>query len=208
MLDYDFFNRWDLVAVDVIVFSLFLLSLSFKGRCGKLTGGLYLSFIISLFVEMYGFPLTIYFMLTYLGGIPFTYWKGHLLGFPGFILGFVILALGICLIISGWKRIYGAKGQLVTDGVYAQVRHPQYLGFILVTFGWLIHWPTLVTALLWPILTISYHRLAREEERKLRSKFGMEYQKYSERVSMFIPRIKFQADIQENTEAAVSSLSE
>jgi len=189
-LEFELFNRWDLVTINIILFSLFLLSLSFKEKGEKLSGGLYLSFITSLFAEMYGFPLTIYLLSSHFGGTPPTYWKGHLLGIPGFILGSAILAIGIYLIIAGWRRIYTAQGRLVTEGVYSHVRHPQYLGFILLTLGWLIHWPTLIAAILWPILTFSYYRLAAEEERGLSSKFGGEYQEYARKVPMFIPKIR------------------
>ncbi len=189
MLEFEYLYRWDLVAAGIIIFSVFLLSLSFKGRYEKQSGGLYLSFIVSLFVEMYGVPLSIYFLSSYLGGIPSIYWKGHLLGIPGFIIGTIILGFGIFLIVSGWRKIYKSKGRLVDTGIYSKVRHPQYLGFILLTLGWLIHWPTILTALIWPILTISYYRLAREEEKKLSVKFGTEYQKYVIKVPMFMPRV-------------------
>ncbi len=148
-----------------------------------------MSFIISLFVEMYGIPLTVFFLSSYFGGVPNTYWKGHLFGIPGFVVGSVILAIGVYLIISGWRKIFAAKGELADTGVYGLVRHPQYLGFTLLTLGWLIHWPTIITAIIWPILTISYYRLARKEEDYLRSKFGDKYDKYAKRVPMFVPRL-------------------
>lgn len=186
----ELFNRWDLAAASAFFFSLFLLSLSFKRRREKLSGGLYLSFITSLFAEMYGFPLTIYILSSYFGGIPPMYWKGHLLGIPGFIMGSAILVAGIYLVVAGWRRIYMAQGRLVVEGIYGRVRHPQYLGFILLTLGWLIHWPTFITAILWPILTFSYYRLAVEEERELTSRFGEDYEKYVGKVPMFVPRIR------------------
>ena len=189
-MEFELFNRWDLVTINIILFSLFLFSLSFKGKGEKLSGGLYLSFITSLFAEMYGFPLTIYLLSSYFGGAPPTYWKGHLLGIPGFILGSAILATGIYLIIAGWRKIYTARGRLVVEGIYSYVRHPQYLGFILLTLGWLIHWPTLITAILWPILTFSYYRLAVEEEKGLLRNFEGEYQEYARKVPMFIPKIR------------------
>ena len=189
MLDYEYFNRWDIVAVDIIIFSVFLFSLSFRDRYVRRVGGLYLGFITSLFFEMYGIPLTIYMLSAYFGGLPYTYWKGHLLGIPGLTLGFAILAFGLYLIIAGWKAIYSARGRLVESGVYGWVRHPQYLGFILVTFGWLIHWPTLITTLIWPILTFSYYRLAKEEENSLEATFKAEYREYARKVPMFVPKM-------------------
>ncbi|MGQ9543929.1 MAG: methyltransferase family protein [Candidatus Bathyarchaeia archaeon] len=187
-MDYEYFNRWDLVAIDITIFSIFLLSLSFRGKYTRRVGGLYLSFIASLFVEMYGIPFTIYLLSAYFGGLPYTYWRGHLLGIPGFTIGFAILALGLYLIISGWKAVFSAGGRLVDSGVYGWVRHPQYLGFILVTLGWLIHWPTMITAVIWPLLTVSYYRLAKEEETLLVAIFKDDYRTYASRVPMFIPR--------------------
>ncbi|MEM2106888.1 MAG: isoprenylcysteine carboxylmethyltransferase family protein [Candidatus Bathyarchaeia archaeon] len=189
MLEYEYFNRWDIVIVDITIFSVFLLSLSFRNKHVRRVGGLYLGFITSLFFEMYGIPLTVYMLSAYFGGLPYTYWRGHLLGVLGFVLGFAILAFGLYLIVAGWKAVYLARGRLVESGVYGLVRHPQYLGFILVTLGWLIHWPTLITSAIWPFLTVSYYRLAKEEEASLEATFKDEYREYAEKVPMFIPKM-------------------
>ncbi|MBS7628948.1 isoprenylcysteine carboxylmethyltransferase family protein, partial [Candidatus Bathyarchaeota archaeon] len=133
MLGYEYFNRWDIVIVDIAIFSVFLLSLSFRDKHARRAGGLYFGFITSLFLEMYGIPLTVYMLSAYFGGLPSTYWRGHLLGVLGFVLGSAILASGLYLIVAGWKAVYLARGRLVDSGVYGWVRHPQYLGFILVT---------------------------------------------------------------------------
>ena len=93
------------------------------------------------------------------------------------------------LVIAGWRPIYRSKEDLVIQGVYHYVRHPQYLGFLLVTLGWLIHWPTVPTAVMWPILVVMYYKLARREEKEMEERFGGRYLLYKENVPMFIPRV-------------------
>jgi protein-S-isoprenylcysteine O-methyltransferase Ste14 len=112
--------------------------------------------------------------------------------FLGFILPIsnMIILIGILLIIFGWRKIYRAKGQLVTTGIYGHIRHPQYLGFLLITFGMNVQWITIPTLLLWPVLIILYYRLAKEEDKKMEERFGEEYRKYKHKVPMFIPRLR------------------
>lgn len=94
---------------------------------------------------------------------------------------------GLLLVSSGWRRIHSAGGALVTNGIYGRMRHPQYTGILLMTFGMLLQWPTLLTLGTWPILLLSYYRLARTEERLMESQFGDAYRQYRHRVAMFIP---------------------
>jgi len=101
----------------------------------------------------------------------------------------MIILIGILLIIFGWRKIYGAKGQLVTTGIYGHVRHPQYLGFLLLTLGMNVLWIAISTLLLWPILAILYYRLAKAEDKELEERFGEEYRKYKCMVPILIPRI-------------------
>jgi len=194
--NYDYGNLV-LVLLNVVLFSLFLLTIPFRKRTGRRLGGAYLAFVVALYTEMYGFPLTIY-ILTWLLGYqnPLTHVSGHLLGEvvgEGFFFSFLhplselLMFLGGIIVIVSWRRVYGSRGSLVTDGIYAVVRHPQYLGFLLLTSGMLIQWTTIPTALMWPILVILYHRLAKEEEREMEATFGEKYLQYKSKVPMFIP---------------------
>lgn len=94
---------------------------------------------------------------------------------------------GLIIVIIGWRKIYKTKGELETDGIYRYVRHPQYLGLMLITLGMLIQWPTIPTLLMWPILMFAYYRLARKEEKELEDVFGQLYRDYKSRVKAFIP---------------------
>jgi protein-S-isoprenylcysteine O-methyltransferase Ste14 len=119
-------------------------------------------------------------------------WKANPHAGPFHFLSFVFIGGGFVLISAAWKVLYDAQQQhrLATTGVYARVRHPQYVGFILVMFGFLLQWPTLLTLVMFPVLVFMYVRLARSEERGAIGEFGDRYRAYMDDVPAFIPRFR------------------
>ncbi len=182
-----FIGRWDLVLASMMFFVAFLLFIPFRKKVGWKTHGTYTAFIMALFAEMFGFPLTIFFITSYFGRIDFQNEFLNYMNSAGMSIGLVITGIGLLFVIAGWRPIYKAKEDLVTKGVYQYLRHPQYLGFLLITLGWLIHWPTIPTVVMWPILVAMYYRLAKKEEKEMKERFGDKYLQYIEKVPMFIP---------------------
>lgn len=162
--------------------------------------GVVQAFIIALYAEMYGFPLTIYLLVRFFGldsdYVSASLWSTLVgLGETGMLismlLGYGLALLGIGIFIQGWRRVYKARGEdrLVTDGLYAFVRHPQYTGLFIALFGeGVVHWPTLFSVGLFPVIVLIYTWLARREEQQMLAQFGDDYRAYQRRVPMFIPR--------------------
>jgi protein-S-isoprenylcysteine O-methyltransferase Ste14 len=202
------YGVWSLVIFNSAIFILFAFSF-FKPKTSRdwRTFGSFAAFIVALFVEMYGFPLTIYLLAPWIARrFPGVNLLGHdfghlwytLLGFKGdphsnpiHIASNVFIAGGFLLLSASWRVLYLAQKEhrLATSGPYARVRHPQYVAFIVIMFGFLLQWPTLVTLVMFPILATVYVRLARREEREVREEFGAVWDEYEARTPGFLPRL-------------------
>ncbi|MEK7633809.1 MAG: isoprenylcysteine carboxylmethyltransferase family protein [Patescibacteria group bacterium] len=193
------YGNWFLVVISVVLFLFFLKSV-FRPRTKTdwRTYKMFSAFIVALFAEMYGFPLTIYLLTSFFGNkflnIDFSHDSGHILnkilnlgGDPHFnwlhLVSNGLIVSGFIVISSAWEILYKAqkKEVLATTGVYKYIRHPQYAGFIAIIIGFLLQWPTLITLIMAPILIIRYFILARQEEREMEKKFGKIYLDYKKK---------------------------
>lgn len=201
------YGLWLLVVMNSVIFIMFAFSF-FKPKTPRdwRSFSAFSAFLVALFAEMYGFPLTIYLLSGWLQtNYPGVDWlshdAGHLLEMmfgwkvnphfgPFHVLSYVLIGGGFVLISVGWTALYEAqkRGALATTGIYARVRHPQYDGFVLVMFGFLVQWPTLLTLAMFPVLVVMYWRLAKAEERESIARFGDAYRDYMQHVPGFIPR--------------------
>ena len=202
------YGLWMLVVFNSAVFIMFAFSF-FKPQTGRdwRTFSAFAAFIVALFVEMYGFPLSIYLMSGWLQTkYPsldlMSHNSGHLwstllgeTGDPHFgvmhIASYVFLGYGFYLLSTAWNVLYHAQrgNALAVTGPYARIRHPQYVAFVLILFGFLLQWPTLLTLVMFPILLLMYGRLAITEEAEMRARFGDAYERYVRRTPRFFPRM-------------------
>ena len=213
------YGLWGLVILNSVIFLIFAFSFTHPktGRDWR-SFGAFSAFIVALFTEMYGFPLTIYLFSGWLsekmpGVNLLSHNSGHLLedligwgGDPHFgpfhMASNILILIGFILLASAWRVLYRAQKEhsLATEGPYARIRHPQYIAFIVIMFGFLLQWPTILTVAMFPVLVFMYTRLARTEERMARKEFGVVWDEYARNTNAFIPRLGGQKMLSSNEE--------
>jgi protein-S-isoprenylcysteine O-methyltransferase Ste14 len=208
------YGLWSLVIINSLVFIIFAFSFTHPRTTRDWRSfGAFSAFIVALFAEMYGFPFTIYLLSGWLQSrYPrldiLSHNTGHiwetLLGSKGdphfsplHLLSNGLILGGFILLSSAWKVLYEAqrKHTLATAGPYAYIRHPQYVGFVLILLGFIVQWPTILTLLMFPILVYMYGRLARREERDVLAEFDETYARYAANTPAFLPRIRRKATV-------------
>ncbi len=200
------YGHWPVVMVYSLVLLIFVFSF-FRPRTRRdwRTFGTFSAFVIALFTEMYGFPLTVYLLSGWLGSrYPEVDWFSHnsshllqtLLGWRGnahfgpiHILSNIFILGGLFLLAGSWKVLFRAQQnhELAVTGPYAMVRHPQYAAFMVIMLGFLVQWPTVPTLMMFPVLAWIYVRLARREEEEALAEFGEHYARYAENTPRFLP---------------------
>jgi protein-S-isoprenylcysteine O-methyltransferase Ste14 len=210
-MDSSAYGLWLLVVINSAIFIIFAVSF-FHPRTKRdwRAMGAFSAFIVALFTEMYGFPLTIYMLSGWLGSsfpaLSLTHSGGHLwndlIGWTGdphfspFHLGsYALIGAGFWLISSAWRVLWEAQrsDQLAVTGPYARIRHPQYAGFLLIMVGFLLQWPTLATLAMFPVLFLVYRRLAIGEEREVRQHFSTAWEPYAAQTPRFLPHLRHPA---------------
>lgn len=201
------YGLWPVVILNTALFVIFAFSFARpRTRRDWRSFGAFSAFLLALFTEMYGFPLTMYLLAGWLQtrypGIDLlSHNAGHLwqtlLGWQGdphlnplHLLSNVLIGGGFILLGAAWDVLYKAQRerQLAITGPYAYVRHPQYVAFMLILAGFLVQWPTLLTLLMFPVLMVMYARLASREEREIMAELGDEYAVYLAGTPRFLPR--------------------
>ncbi|MEW5913531.1 MAG: isoprenylcysteine carboxylmethyltransferase family protein [Thermodesulfobacteriota bacterium] len=202
------YGLWLLVAINSLVILIFAFSFFHpQSKRDWRSFSAFAAFIVALFTEMYGFPLTIYLLAGWLGNrFPqldllshnsghlwhtLLGWKGDAHSDPLHLFSYFLILAGFVFMARAWRVLHRAqqRGELAVSGPYGRLRHPQYLGFILIMLGFLFQWPTLPTLIMFPVLVWMYVRLARREEREARARFGEAYDRYAAQTPAFLPRL-------------------
>jgi protein-S-isoprenylcysteine O-methyltransferase Ste14 len=199
--DYGY-GLWVLAGFDSLLVIVFAVSFFHPAnrRDWRALGG-FAAFIVALFSEMYGYPLTIYLLSGAFGSkLGLGHGSGHLwndmIGWQGdphlspfHLASYVLIIGGFLLISAAWRVLLPAQqaGELAVGGPYARIRHPQYSGLLLIMLGFLVQWPTIPTLVMFPVLALAYRRLASREEREVKAQFGGLWEAYAAQTPRFVP---------------------
>jgi protein-S-isoprenylcysteine O-methyltransferase Ste14 len=196
------YHNWPLVAFYIVIVGVFIFGiLRPRSQSQWRSAGVAQAWVIALYAEMYGLPLTMYLLASFTGQSEYVsnHFYGHawayLFGWGETgaivldIIGQLLIVAGALLAIIGWRQIHAGKGTFVQTGLYRRIRHPQYTGFFLFLLGSIVNWPTLITLLMLPVLLWVYYRLTQLEEADALAQYGDRYRDYQRVTGRFLPPV-------------------
>jgi len=105
--------------------------------------------------------------------------------------GSVVLILSGLLSFNGMRQVFKEvreKPEVIRNGVFSIVRHPVYLGEILLYMGLLFFSMSVASMVVWMLAVIFLNYISRYEEKILLDHFGDEYRTYMKEVPMWFPK--------------------
>jgi protein-S-isoprenylcysteine O-methyltransferase Ste14 len=171
-------------------------------------GGILFFFVMAFEVMIMISPFAFFFysvfspFFNFLGQHAATRWLTsfflpHMILPPTFFLqavrvaGSVLFVVGLFSFIVGALQVYLGKifkWGIAARGLYAYIRHPQYLSLGLWGVGMAILWPRFIVLVTLSLMFVLYYFLAKDEERRMLQQYGASYQEYLDRTGMFVPR--------------------
>jgi len=178
------------------------------GRRMAARGAILLSFIVAFEIVIMISPFALFFysvfnpILLTLNRWSATRWLTafflpHLIVPPDAVLmtirliGSVLFVVGLAAFVICAVQVYAGKALKsgpAHRGLYAVIRHPQYVALACAALGLAIMWPRFLTLVLLAVMLFLYYLLAKDEERRMLNRYGDSYREYMERTGMFLPR--------------------
>jgi protein-S-isoprenylcysteine O-methyltransferase Ste14 len=117
----------------------------------------------------------------------------NVISFPALVLpSFVSLGFGLYLVAKSHKAVFGeahVQPKLLDSGVYSWVRHPMYLGILLLCLAFFFASSSLLSLGILVVFFIFYNKMAAYEEKSLTQMLGEEYVAYQKRVPKWFPKL-------------------
>ncbi len=171
-------------------------------------GVILLSFIVALEIVIMISPFALFFYAVFnpfllaLAHAPATRWLTafflpHMIVPPNAVLaairiaGSIFFVLGVSAFLICAIQVYVGKlwkAGVATKGLYAVIRHPQYVALAVAGVGLAIMWPRFLTLVLFAVMLFLYYLLAKDEERRMLARYGDSYRAYMDRTGMFLPQ--------------------
>jgi protein-S-isoprenylcysteine O-methyltransferase Ste14 len=119
-------------------------------------------------------------------------WQDAIPWYLPVIIFIPLIFISAYLVKSGLKKVFKEERkelEVIKSGVFGIVRHPIYLGSILIFLSFVILSLSLVSLIIWFVIIVFYYFICRYEEKLLIRRLGKKYRDYMKEVPMLIPRI-------------------
>lgn len=137
-------------------------------------------------VSCFVFFLTVWFLDSFMFRYS-TFLAGYVPCLVRLALALIVLVIGLAVMQLAHSHLHSMKsGKLMTTGIYGHIRHPLYLGTLLLYLPFTLWTFSLISLVPWLVALVAYNKMANYEEQLLAKRYGKEYVDYKRRVRKWI----------------------